>query len=71
LLRLEDLLRRSKKGRGRPACAGHDTEASVQSAFTVSENCHCEARSAEAIPCLTNRGTLVRQEIASALGASQ
>jgi hypothetical protein len=33
--------------------------------------CHCEARSDEAIPCLTSRGTLVRQEIASALRASQ
>jgi hypothetical protein len=33
--------------------------------------CHCEARSAEAISCLTSRGTLVRQEIASALCASQ
>ena len=33
--------------------------------------CHCEARSAEAIPCLTSRVTLVRQGIASALRASQ
>jgi hypothetical protein len=31
--------------------------------------CHCEARSAEAISCLTIRGTLVRQEIALALRA--
>ena len=37
----------------------------------LAPTCHCEARSAEAIPCLTNRGTLVRQEIASALRASQ
>jgi len=41
------------------------------SAFTVTENCYCEARSAEAISCLTSRLTLVRQEIASALRASQ
>jgi len=33
--------------------------------------CHCEARSAEAISCLTIRGTLVRQGIASPLRASQ
>ena len=33
--------------------------------------CHCEARSAEAISCLTSRVTLVRQGIASALRASQ
>jgi hypothetical protein len=46
-----------------------------QNVFTVSGNpgqpCHCEARSAEAISCLTSRGTLVRQGIASALRASQ
>jgi hypothetical protein len=33
--------------------------------------CHCEARSAEAIPCLTNCRQLVTQGIASALRASQ
>jgi hypothetical protein len=33
--------------------------------------CHCEARSAEAISCLTNVPLLVTQEIASALRASQ
>jgi hypothetical protein len=33
--------------------------------------CHCEARSAEAIPGLTSRDTLVRQGIASSLRASQ
>ena len=37
----------------------------------ASSHCHCEARCAEAIPCLTSRGTLVRQGIASALRASQ
>jgi hypothetical protein len=46
-----------------------------QSVFTVSgkpsQPCHCEARSAEAISCLTSLGALVRQEIASALRASQ
>jgi hypothetical protein len=43
----------------------------VWSVFTVSGNCHCEARSAEAISCLTSVPRLVRQEIASALRASQ
>ncbi len=33
--------------------------------------CHCEARSAEAIPCVTSRGTLVTQGIASTLRGSQ
>jgi hypothetical protein len=33
--------------------------------------CHREARNAEAISCLTNRRQFVRQEIASALCASQ
>ncbi len=33
--------------------------------------CHCEKRSDEAIPCLTSRGTLVRQGIASSLRFSQ
>ena len=33
--------------------------------------CQCEAQSAEAIPCLTRGGTLVRREIASAQCASQ
>ena len=33
--------------------------------------CYCEARSAEAISCLTSRVTLVTQEIASALRASR
>jgi hypothetical protein len=36
-----------------------------------SEQCHCEARSDEAISCLTNGRRLVRQEIASSLRASQ
>jgi len=33
--------------------------------------CHCETRSAEAIPCLTNRRQFIRQGIASTLRASQ
>ena len=37
----------------------------------MSLRCHCEERSDEAIPCLTSRGTLVRQEIASSLRSSQ
>jgi predicted metal-binding protein len=33
--------------------------------------CHCEARSAEAISCVTKRQRFVTREIASALRASQ
>jgi hypothetical protein len=33
--------------------------------------CHCEAQCAEAIPCLTSRGTLARPGIALALCAWQ
>jgi hypothetical protein len=45
-----------------------------ESAFAVGETlapCHCEARSAEAIPCLPSALRLVRQGFASALRASQ
>jgi len=37
----------------------------------LADLCHCEARSAEAIPCLTSVPRLVMQGIASALRASQ
>jgi hypothetical protein len=50
---------------------GDSGDRHVWSASTVSGNCHCEARRAEAISCLTSRRPLIRQEIASALRASQ
>jgi hypothetical protein len=37
----------------------------------IDERCHCEARSAEAISCLTGVPRLVRQGIALSLRSSQ
>ena len=62
---------RSGAGSARTTSTTGSAEYALTAERELRRTCHCEARSAEAIPRLTSRGTLVRRGIASALRASQ